>query len=109
MELEALRQEYANSGIRVGAALYSELTGAARSVIRKRRYPPTYSPDGDWDDDSVIGMAHEWMAEKLLRLGHLEHLLVTNTTVRGFRKGLELSFADYVLGQRKRTALDHLF
>src|SRR5687767_3239388 len=105
MELDALIREYTDAGIRVGEQLYPTLLDAAKHVVRTRRYPPSYSPAGNWEEDSVIGVSHEWIAEKLLRLGHLEHLLLTNTTLRGFKKGLELSFADYVLGQRKRTAL----
>jgi predicted DNA-binding protein YlxM (UPF0122 family) len=109
MELDLLINEYTNARIRVGDNLYGELLDAARTVVRTRRYPPSYSATGDWSDDSVVGMAHEWIAETLLRLGHLDHLLLTNTTLRGFRTGLRLSFADYVLGKRKRGALDHLF
>src|SRR5437773_1316436 len=85
MELDLLIDEYTNARIRVGDNLYGELLDAARTVVRTRRYPPSYSATGDWSDDSVVGMAHEWIAEKLLRLGHLEHLLLTNVTLRGFQ------------------------
>ncbi len=89
--------------------MYALALNVARTVIRVRRYPPTYSPQGVWNDDVIEDLAHDWITEKLLARNQLTHLLLTNETEAGLRKGLELSFADFTVSQRKRTELDHLF
>lgn len=89
--------------------MYALALDVARTIVRVRRYPPTYSPQGVWNDEVIEDLAHDWITEKLLARNQLSHLLLMNETEAGLRKGLELSFADFVVGQRKRTELDHLF
>ena len=107
MSISALFEEFASVG--VGDLIYDELLLTVRLVVVGRHYPPAYSPTGRWDEDAYVALAHDWAMTKLLRLGHLEHLLLTNETVRGFRKGLQLSFVQFLISQKKRTALDNLF
>ncbi len=107
MDLQALLEEYSSSGF--GDLLYREALLTVHAVVRGHRYPTGYSPTGIWDDDAFGALAHDWVMNKLIRRGQLDHLLLTNQTLRGFRKGLELSFVDFLIGQRKRTALDNLF
>lgn len=107
MGMDTLRAEYASSG--VGELLYAETLLTAHAVVHGHRYPASYSPTGVWDEDAISGLAHDWVVHKLLGRGQLEHLLLSNESLRGFRKGLELSFADFLIGQRKRSALDNLF
>jgi hypothetical protein len=107
VELQALVEEYASEGI--GQVLYGTLLTVAGKVVIAGRYPTTYSPTGHWDEDAVTILVHDWATTKLLQRGHLEHLLLLNRTIRGFRLGLELSFRDFLISQRKRTTLDHLF
>jgi RNA polymerase sigma factor (sigma-70 family) len=105
--LEELVREYANQGI--DERLYAEIVNTVRAVVYGRRYPPSYSPTGRWDDHALTALAHDWTMTKLLRYGHLEHFLASNEDLRGFRKGLELSFRDFLIGQKRRTVLDNLF
>ncbi|TAK22134.1 MAG: sigma-70 family RNA polymerase sigma factor [Chloroflexota bacterium] len=105
--LDELVAEYAHAG--VGSRLYGEIVSTVRAVVMGRRYPPSYSPTGRWDADALSALAHDWTTDKLLRYGQLEQLLVANTSRRGLRRGLELSFTDFLVGRKKRTALDNLF
>ena len=107
MELETLVNECASVGL--GEHLYREVLRTVRAVVLGRRYSPAYSPTGRWDEDAFTALAHDWIMKKLLQYRQLEHLLLSNQTMRGFRKGLELSFVDFLIGQKKRTALDNLF
>jgi hypothetical protein len=107
MDLQTLIAECRSVGC--GDLLYAEVTLMVHAVVRGHRYPTSYSPTGVWDEDAISGLAHDWLVHKLLGRGQLEHLLLINQTLQGFRKGLELSFVDFLIGQRKRTALDNLF
>jgi len=91
MDLRTLLVEYAAQGI--GPHLYTALQQTVRSVALGRGYPTTYSPTGQWDEDAIGGLTHDWLARKLLPSGQIGHFLLTNTSLSGFRKGLELSFA----------------
>ncbi len=84
MELQTLVDEYASIGL--GEHLYQELLRTVRTV--SWRYPVSYSPTGHWDEGAFTALAHDWAVAKLWRLGHLEHLLLTNQTLTGFRNGL---------------------
>ena len=105
MELQTLVDEYASIGL--GEHLYQELLQTVRRV--SRHYPVTYSPTGRWDECAFTALAHYWAIAKLWRLGHLEHLLLTNQTLTGFRNGLAFSFRNFLISQKDRTALDNLF
>lgn len=105
MELQTLVDEYASVGL--GEYLYQELLRTVRTV--SQRYPISYSPTGRWDEGAFTALAHDWAIAKLWRLGHLEHLLLTNQTLTGFRNGLVLSFRNFLISQKDRTALDNLF
>ncbi|MGI8549444.1 MAG: sigma factor-like helix-turn-helix DNA-binding protein [Dehalococcoidia bacterium] len=107
MDLDELVQEYATAGI--GEQLYRAVLRTVPTVVLRFRYPLTYSPTGRWDDDAFTALAHDWALAKLLKYGQIEHLLLANTTLAGFRKGLELSFRQFLISQKKRTALDNLF
>jgi DNA-directed RNA polymerase specialized sigma24 family protein len=107
MEFQNLVNEYASVGF--GELHYREVLRMVRAVVLGRRYPPSYSPTGRWDEDAFTALAHDWISQKLLRYHQLEHLLLSNQTLGGFRKGLELSFVQYLIGQKKRTTLDNLF
>ena len=74
MELQTLVDEYASVGL--GEYLYQELLRTVRTV--SQRYPISYSPTGRWDEGAFTALAHDWAIAKLWRLGHLEHLLLTN-------------------------------
>lgn len=105
MELQTLVDEYASVGL--GEQLYQELLRTVRMVCW--RYPVSYSPTGHWDEGAFTALAHDWAIAKLWRLGHLEHLLLTNQTLTGFRNGLVMSFRNFLISQKDRTALDNLF
>jgi hypothetical protein len=107
VEFDQLIEEHARE--RVGQGIYGLVVDTVRAVAVGRGYPPSYSPTGRWDEDALTALAHDWLTRKLLGLGHLEHLLLSNETARGFRKGLELAFTDFLVGQKKRTQLDNLF
>ncbi len=105
MELQTLVDEYASVGL--GEHLYQELLETVRTV--SRHYPVSYSPTRRWDEDAFTGLAHDWAITKLWRYGQLEHLLLANQALAGFRKGLVLSFRNFLISQKDRTALDNLF
>lgn len=105
MELQTLVNEYTSIGL--GEFLYQELLQVVRTV--SRHYPVSYSPTGLWDEDAFTALTHDWATTKLWRLGQLEHLLITNQTLSGFRNGLVYSFRNFLISQKKRTALDNLF
>jgi hypothetical protein len=107
VDFQFLIEEYARSG--VGENLYRHILVAVRRVIFGHGYPTSYSPTGRWDEDALTGLAHDWTMQKLLRYGQLEHLLLTNHTMRGLEKGLELSFRHFLIGQRARSVLVNLF
>jgi len=107
MDLRTLLVEHAAQGI--GPHLYTALRQTVRSVALGRGYPTTYSPTGQWDEDAIGGLTHDWVARKLLPSGQIGHFLLTNTSLSGFRKGLELSFVQFLISQKKQTALDNLF
>lgn len=107
MDLDALIEEFASGGI--GQQLYREILGTVRAVVFGHGYPPAYSPTGRWDEDAITALAHDWATDKLLRRGQLEYLFLANETLRGFHKGMELSFRHFLIGQKKRTELDNLF
>ncbi len=65
--------------------------------------------DSGFGEDAFTALAHDWAIAKLWRLGQLEHLLLTNQTLTGFRNGLALSFRNFLISQKDRTALDNLF
>jgi hypothetical protein len=48
---------------------------------------------GQWDDDANTRFVHDWAVERLCLNRQLDHLLADNT-MRGFRKGLDLSFTN---------------
>jgi predicted DNA-binding protein YlxM (UPF0122 family) len=105
VELQTLVDEYASVGL--GEYLYHEVLETVRVV--SRYYPVNYSPTRRWDEDALTGLAHDWAITKLLRYGQLEHLLLANQTLAGFRQGLALSFRNFLISQKDRTALDNLF
>lgn len=107
MEYETLLEEYAAGTL--GPLLYAELRDTAGRVVLGRGYPLSYSPTGRWDEDAFSGLAHDWIVDKLLARGQLNHLLLANSSTRGLRIGLELSFVQFLLGQKQRTARDNLF
>lgn len=107
MSLSSLIDEFASVGL--GDLIYDELLLAVKAVIIGQHYPPMYSPTGRWDEDAYVGLTHDWAMTRLLRRGYLEHILLTNETLSGFRKGLQLSFVHFLIGQKKRTILDNLF
>lgn len=100
--------EYAREG-RLAPQLYDLAVRVAAAVIFIGHYPTSYSPTGRWDRDDVLSITHEWIERKLLRTRVIEHLLLSNTTVRGLRKGFELSFTDFLIGQRRRSIAANLF
>ncbi len=105
MELQTLVDEYASIGL--GEHLYQELLQTVRIV--SRHYPVSYAPTGRWDEGAFTALTHDWAIAKLWRLGYLEHLLLTNQTLTGFRNGLAFSFRNFLISQKNRTALDNLF
>ena len=107
MELATVKEELASG--RFSQDLYEEALQTVRRVAISRRYPPDYSPTGSWDDHGLRELADDWIVDKLLRRGHLAHLLQANTTMAGLRRGLEWSFTDFLIGRKKRTVLDNLF
>jgi DNA-directed RNA polymerase specialized sigma24 family protein len=107
VDLQDLIREFLAGG--VGELLYAEIAGTVRAVVFGYRYPPTYSPRGRWDEDALSGLAHDWAMERLIGRGQIQHFLLTNETRAGFRKGLELSFRHFLIGQKQRTVLDNLF
>jgi len=107
MDIDGLRAAYAESGL--NQELYDLIIRTVEQIIVRRRYPPTYSPYGRWDQDTYDDLAHEWTLQRLLRSGQLEHLLLNNETLSGFQHGLELSFIGFLLNQRQRTALENLY
>lgn len=107
MDLHDLIDEYFAVG--VGDQLYRVLLETVRAVVRGHSYPVSYSPSNHWDEDAYTALAADWATEKLLRQGHLEHLLLVNESVRGFRYGLELSFTHFLISRRQRTELSNLY
>lgn len=107
MELRDLIEEY--SAVGVGDQLYRVLLETVRAIVRGHGYPVSYSPFNRWDEDAFTALTADWATEKLLRQGHLEHLLLTNESLRGFRYGLELSFTHFLISQRQRTELGNLY
>jgi len=107
MDLESLKIEHATDG--VGPHLYEEICDAVRLAIHHGHYPASYSPYGRWDNPTFDDLTQEWLVEKLLRNNHLSYLLIRNNTVETFRFGLRQSFCQFLIGQRKRNALQNLF
>lgn len=105
--LQILIDEFVARGI--GEKIYSEVCAIVKATIIGGRYPTMYSPSGMWDEEAYYTLANDFIVEKLWKRGYLGYLLQVNTSFRGFRKGVESTFKNFLISKRKKTALDNLF
>src|SRR5690242_11619319 len=92
-ELRQFVLEYQAEG--VGDLLYTFIIGVVERVTR--RYPPaTYSTNGVWDEDAISGLCNDFIIEKLLKAGLLEHYLLSLETVEQFRHVLQRDFKHFL-------------
>lgn len=104
-DLEAYLTEYQAEG--VGELLYDLIMGTIEHVTK--RYPPTvYSPNGIWDDDAISSLCHDFVVEKLLQAGWLEHYLLSLETLAQFQRVLERDFRHYLINRKNTTEFQNL-
>lgn len=97
--------EYQSEGI--GILLY---TFIGDIVVRvSRRYPAAvYSPNGIWDEDAISAFCNDFIIEKLIKAGWLEHYLVSLETVEQLRLALQRDFKHFLINRRKRDEIQNL-
>jgi len=101
----ALVSEYQAEGI--GQTLYSFISDIVVGVTH--RYPAAYySPNGIWDEDALSGMCHDFIVDKLLRYGLLDHYLLSLQTVVQFRQVLQRDFRHFLINRRRKDELYNL-
>lgn len=99
-------EEFLAEGI--GQSLYDLITDVVRDECRK--YPPShYSPNNVWDEDAVSGLANDFIVEKLIRKGWLEHHLYSQESVSGLKHILRRDFRHLLISKKERTELSNLF
>ena len=104
-DFEAYLMEYQAEG--VGELLYGLILGTVEHVTK--RYPPTvYSPNGIWDDDAISSLCHDFVVEKLLKAGWLEHYLLSLETLAQFQKVLERDFRHFLISRKDMTEFQNL-
>jgi hypothetical protein len=105
--LQALIKELKTDGI--GKKIYSEVRKIVKFAIIGGRYPEMYSPTGRWDDEAYDTLTDDFVVEKLLKNSYIAYLLQTNKAMSTFRKSVENVFKKFLISNKKKTALDHLF
>ena len=107
LKLEVLIEEWDAEGM--GKRIYNEIYSIIKAAVKGGGYPTVYSPTGTWNEEAFCTLANDFIVEKLLKRNYLAYLLQTNATLRGFRKGVESVFKNFLISRKKRTALDNLF
>ncbi|MGH2904057.1 MAG: hypothetical protein ACRDK7_10800 [Solirubrobacteraceae bacterium] len=103
--LQQLRQEHHREFI--GAELAALLTRVATATART--YPPSYTPAGVWNEDSIADAAQAWTAERLIERRDLTNLLAGASTLASLRAGLTRSFQQHLTNQRQSTSATNLY
>lgn len=103
--LEQLRREHRREFI--GSELAALLTRIAAATART--YPPSYTPAGVWNEDSIADAAQAWTAERLIERRDLTNLLAGASTVASLRAGLTRSFQQHLTNQRQSTSATNLY
>lgn len=104
-DFDALVSEYQAEGI--GQTLYSFISDIVAGVTR--HYPaPYYSPNEIWDEDALSGLCHDFIVEKLLRAGLLDHYLLSLQTVAQFRQVLQRDFRHFLINRRRKDEFSNL-
>lgn len=98
--------EYESEGI--GDLLYSLIAGVVKHDAP--RYPPgVYSPNQVWDEDAVSSISHDFIMDKLLKAGRLEHHLLAQENLAGLKKALRYDFRQFLINHRHRTEYLNIF
>lgn len=103
--LEQLREEHERRFI--GVELTALLTRIATATART--YPPTYTPAGVWNEDSIADAAQAWTADRLIERRDLTNLLAGASTIASLRAGLTRSFQQHLTNQRQSTSATNLY
>jgi len=102
---QALILEYQSEG--VGEILYTFIWNIVLSATR--RYPAAhYSSNGIWDEDAIGGLCHDFIIEKLLRTGLLEHYLIALETTEQLHRALQRDFRHFLINRRKKDEFQNL-
>jgi hypothetical protein len=103
--LDQLRKEHEREFI--GRELAQLLTRVV--TVTARTYPPTYTPAGVWNEDSIADAAQEWTADRLIDRRDLTNLIAGASTLASLRAGLTRSFQQHLTNQRQRTSATNLY
>ncbi len=103
--LDQLRKEHEREFI--GRELAQLLTRVVAATART--YPPTYTPAGIWNEDSIADAAQEWTADRLIDRRDLTNLIAGASTLASLRAGLTRSFQQHLTNQRQRTSATNLY
>lgn len=104
---DGLRDRYRATG-EIGAELYELLVKLGRIVIYASAVPPSLSPSGTWDADSIQDATHGWMERRLLRTGALLAAFDRATSPRPFLRSLEQNFRHHLENERSGSEIDNL-
>jgi len=98
--------EYLAEGI--GQNLYELIFEVVKQECRK--YPPVlYSPYKSWDKYAISGLAHDFMIEKLIGKGWLEHHLYTQETINGLRQALRRDLRHFLISKKEKSEISNLY
>lgn len=103
--LEQLRAEHQASFI--GPELQNLLERVAYATLRT--YPPSYSPAGVWNEESIADMLHDWALGRLIERKDLTKLLAGASSITSLRAGLTTSLRQYATNRQERTSATNLY
>jgi hypothetical protein len=98
--------EYTAQGI--GPLLYALILDIVRRIVQ--HYPSQiYSPNQVWDEDAISGLCHDFIMDKLLAAGWLEHHFLTQETRKGLEWVLKRDFRHFLISRKTRSEYSNLF
>jgi hypothetical protein len=103
--LQQLRAEHERDF--VGPELKRLLERVASATAR--RYPPSYSDAGVWNDESIADALQGWAIDRLIGRKDLTKLLAGARSAASLRAGLTRSFEQYLTNGRERSSATNLY
>lgn len=109
--LDELREEFLEHDVRgwIWSWLHDLLVRCAKKRIKGRYRPQIYSQSREWDDDTITGLANEFILKKAIDKGVLAKALLVATDDASLEAYLATSFVRFVISERPRSLTRNLF
>lgn len=105
MTLQDLRAEHKREVIGPGLKRLLERVAFATA----RRYPPSYSDAGVWNEESASDALQGWVTDRLIGRRDLSRLLAGAGSIASLRAGLTRSFEQHLTNRRERSSATNLY